>query len=86
MSTAIKILRDDQPRLLADVIMTNMVTERRRPRFGRLFDDSRKIVGRHSISNRLLQLNDLSAPWLHPSPSNDSIRTLLKNHLNFDFA
>jgi hypothetical protein len=84
-STAMKIIRDAEPKLLARTIETNMVTERRRPRNGRFFDSSRVMIGRHQFSNRLGHLNSIPDPWLYPSPSNDSIRTMLKRHLNFDF-
>ncbi len=83
-STAIKITRDSEPRLLADDIRSNWTTEKRRanPRF---FDDSLRQPGRHIFSNRLKHLNDLQYPWHHPPPSNDIIRVLLKKHFNFDF-
>ena len=83
-STAIKITRDSEPRLLADDIRSNWTIEKRRanPRF---FDDSIRQPGRHIFSNRLKHLNDLQNPWHHPPPSNDIIRVLLKKHFNFDF-
>lgn len=85
-STAIKIIRDNKPRGLADSIEKNMVTERRRDGFGRLFDGSRRRIGLHSFANRLKHLNEIEEPWLDPPPSDDKIRRLLKKHLNFDFS
>jgi hypothetical protein len=84
-STALKIVRDLLPSRLATSINETMVTERRRPRNGRFFDNSKLRVGRHSFANRLGHLNDISGPWLYPTPSDDAIRTLLKRHFNFDF-
>ncbi len=52
---------------MADSILSNMVTERRRPWFWRFFDDSRKQIGKHSFKNRLLHLNDLTEPRLYPT-------------------
>jgi hypothetical protein len=84
-SIAIKILRDEQPIRLRDAIISNMVIERRKQRQGRFFDASRLKIGRQSISNRLLCLNDITEPWMYPFGSNDCIRTLLKRQFNFDF-
>jgi hypothetical protein len=84
-SLAMKILRDDKPKLLADSIRTSMTVERRRPRNGRFFDTSRRRAGRQRFCNRLKHLNDIDVPWLYPTPTNDSIRVLLKKHFNFDF-
>ncbi len=84
-STAIKILRDSTPRLLAEALQQSMTVERRRPRHGRFFDCSRRKPGRHSFNNRLVHLNSIAEPWLDPFPTNDSIRIILKQHLNFDF-
>ncbi len=83
-STAIKCVRDSEPRLLADEIKSGWTTERRRdnPRF---FDDSIRQSGRHNFSNRLKLLNDIQDPWYFPPPTNDAIRIFLKKHLNFDF-
>lgn len=84
-SMVMKILRDDVPSILANSILGNMVTERRRPRHGRFFDCSKKRIGKHSFANRLTHLNNLIEPWLYPSPSDASIRTMLKTFFNFDF-
>jgi len=84
-STAIKIIRDKEPKRLLDSINTSMVIERRRPRNGRFFDGSRLLVGKHQFKNRLTHLSQIQDPWLYPTPSNDSIRTILKRHLNFSF-
>ncbi len=72
-STALKIVRDVLPSRLAMSINETMVTERRRPRNGRFFDISKLRVGRHSFANRLGHLNDISGPWLYPTPSDDAI-------------
>jgi hypothetical protein len=84
-STALKIIRDDQPKILSDTISANMTVERRKPRFGRFFDTSHRKPGKHRFSNRLTFLNDINEPFLFPTPSNDAIRILLKRHLNFEF-
>ncbi len=84
-STAIKIIRENSPLLIANRINGNMTTNRRRPRNGRLFDASSRSIGKHSFSNRLLHLNDLEEPWLYPSPSDDPLRRILKKHFNFNF-
>ena len=83
-STAIKIIRDSEPALLANDIRSNWTMDRRRtnPRF---YDDSRCQSGRHLFSNRLKHLNNIQYPWQFPPPSNDCIRIFLKKHLNFDF-
>jgi hypothetical protein len=83
-SLAMKILRYNNPKALTDSILSNMVTDCRRPRFGRIFDGSKRRIGKYSFKNRLIHLNDLTEPWLYPTPSNDSIRTMLKKSFNFD--
>jgi hypothetical protein len=84
-SIAMKIIREGSPVYLSNAILEHMVIERRKPRNGRFFDGSRLKIGRHQIGNRLNHMNSILDPWLNPTPSNDSIRTLLKKHLNFDF-
>lgn len=84
-SLAMKILRDETPKLLYECLLNNTRTERRRQRHRRFFDLSRVLIGRHSFANRLLCMNDIEQPWCNPFPNNDAIRILLKDHLNFDF-
>ncbi len=84
---AIKILRDGAPIGLHGIIKSNMTTLRRKPQQGRFFDTSKIQLGRHFFGNRLNHLNDLEEPWFSlPQPlSNDAIRRILKDFLNFDF-
>jgi hypothetical protein len=65
----------------AATLVETMVIERRRPRNGRFFDNSKKKI----VSNRLTHLNDIVDPWILPIPQNDAIRRLLKKQFNFDF-
>lgn len=84
-SMAIKITRDMEPKLLYEDVLKNMTTVRRKPDNGRFFDTSRRKIGKHAFANRLIHLNNLDFSWLNKPMSNDSIRTSLKQHLNFDF-
>ncbi len=58
-STAIKIIRDHNPSLLANAIEQNVVIERYKPMHVHFFNNARRQVGQHSLANILKHLNDI---------------------------
>jgi len=84
-SLAIKILRDRCPATLHNHLEENLYLERRKPLNGRFYDTSRGKIGRHKLHNRLETLTHLDRPWHGMNLTDATIRTMLKDYLNFDF-
>jgi len=60
-----------------------LYTLRRQPTLTRFFDSSRVKVGRHKLQNRLQMMDNI--PWRERDLSDENIRTLLKEHFDFNF-
>ncbi len=81
-----KIIRDEEPKPLFDLINENYFEEKRKPHVGFFFDKSKTLLGRQSIQNRLHFMRCISDPWnnkLQPL-SNDQIRVIGKKTF-FDY-
>jgi hypothetical protein len=81
-----KIIRDEEPKPLFDLINENYFEETRKPNVGFFFDKSKTLLGRQSIQNRLNFMRCISDPWnnkLQPL-SNDQIRVIGKKTF-FDY-
>lgn len=82
-STAIKIIRDDQPTRLNEHLMGSIYCEDRSGRI-KFYDNSDLKIGRQAFSNRLKDVfNVIHAPITFRE-SNAQIRTMLKKELGFD--
>jgi len=78
-SKVVKIIRDRQPKPLADLLETTLYTVPRKPQLGRFFDGSRSKWGRQSLQNRVTFLNAINEPWLQRDLTDDGIRILMTN-------
>jgi len=85
MSLVIKILRDNQPETLYNSISENLFNERRRPLWGKFFNNAHGKIGLHDLKNRLQFIGNINMNWLGLDLSDNAIRTGLKKELNFDF-
>jgi hypothetical protein len=79
-SVVIQIIKDQNPRPLHDIIMSNYYSERRNARRGLFYDSSPLRVGRQSIENRLLHFTQIKEPWNKKGSkmTNNRIRVMLK--------
>ena len=77
-SRVIKILRDDQPLELVNLLKSVYFEEKRRPGCGQFFDASRIKKGQQSIQNRLLFMRSISYPWNSEPMSDNLIRIEMK--------
>ena len=76
----IKIIRDEEPKPLFEILMHNYFEESRKPHVGFFFDNSHNLFGRQTIQNRLKFMRSITDHWnnkLHPL-SNDQIRVIVK--------
>ena len=81
-----KIVRDEEPKPLFDLLKNNYFEESRKPQVGYFFDNSKTLLGRQSIQNRLIFMRSINDPWnnkLQPL-SNDQIRVIGKKTF-FDY-
>ena len=81
-----KIIRDNEPKPLFDLLCENYFEESRKPGVGYFFDNSRTLVGRQSIHNRLIFMRSINDQWnnkLQPL-SNDQLRVIGKKAF-FDY-
>jgi len=82
----IKIIRDQEPKPLFDLLSNNYFEESRKPEIGFFFDNSRTLAGKQSIQNRLMFMRCINDRWnnkLKPL-SNDQIRVIGKKAF-FDY-
>jgi hypothetical protein len=70
-----KIIRDEEPKSLFDLINSNYFEENRKPNVGFFFDNSRTLVGRQSIQNRLIFMRSINDPW------NNKLKPLSDDHI-----
>lgn len=77
-SRVIKTLRDAQPTILYQKLLSTYFEERRKPKVGFFFDSSKSKKGRQSLQNRLLFMRSLNFPWKDLPLSDDLIRIQMK--------
>jgi len=79
-SRVIKTIRDEQPKPLFDLLQCTYFEESRKPHVGLFFDDSKTLLGRQSIQNRLMFMRRINDPWNNKNQtlSNDQIRVITK--------
>ncbi len=81
-----KIIRDEEPKQLFDILKDNYFEENRKYQIGFFFDNSKTLASRQSIQNRLKLMRSIVDPWnnkLQPL-SNDQIRVIGKKTF-FDY-
>jgi len=83
-SKVVKIIRDKQPKPLADLLDRTLYTLPRKPQLGKWYDESRSKWGKQSVQNRLIFMNGIEEPWLRRDLSDDGIRMLMKKEF-FDY-
>ena len=79
-------MRDTEPKPIFNLLCENYFEESRKPGVGFFFDNSRILIGRQSIQNRLIFMRSIDDPWnnkLKPL-SNDQIRVIGKKAF-FDY-
>ena len=79
-SIAMKVVRDQSPVVLHEILMRTYYEERRHKGRGLFFDGSQTVPGRQSLQNRLQHISSIKTAWneLGTVMSNDRLRVLLK--------
>jgi len=81
----IKIIRDENPHELNNALHRTLFVERRRPNAMQFFDNSRNILGRQSLQNRIGQIfRELSFDNFCTNISDSCLRIKLKESLKFN--
>jgi len=78
-SKVVKIVRDQMPKPLFDLLDWTLYVEPRKPGFGKFFDSSKTKWGVQSIQNRLAIMGEVKDDWMDRHISDDAIRILMKN-------
>ena len=75
-----KVIRDEKPARLHDILKSTYYSERQNVARGLFYDASRTKCGRQSIQNRLKHVAQIKKPWneLGAKITNDGLRVLLK--------
>jgi hypothetical protein len=75
-----KTIRNQEPKPLYNLLQKNYFEESRKPQVGYFFDDSRTLLGRQSIQNRLMLMRCITDPWNNKNQtlSDDAIRIISK--------
>jgi len=77
-NSVIKILRDKLPINLHGTLVETLYEERRKPGFGRFYDNSRGKIGKQKLGNNIQFMMAISEPWLDKDWNDDKIRRTLK--------
>jgi len=78
-SKVVKIVRDQMPKPLFDLLDKTLYVEPRKPGFGKFFDSSKTKWGYQSIQNRMAMMGEVKDDWMERHISDDAIRILMKN-------
>ena len=82
----IKTIRDEEPKSLFELLHSTYFEESRKPFIGMFFDDSKTLLGRQSIQNRLMFMRCITDPWNNKNQklSDDQVRVITKSAF-FDY-
>ena len=85
-SRVIKTIRDEEPKSLFELLHSTYFEESRKPFIGMFFDDSKTLLGRQSIQNRLMFMRCITDPWNNKNQklSDDQVRVITKSAF-FDY-
>jgi hypothetical protein len=78
-NTVIKVLRDGLPSELSATLHETLYEERRRPGFGKFYDNSKGKIGRQKFGNNIHFMTAIKEPWLGTGLQDASIRRILKS-------
>jgi len=77
-SKVTKIMRDEQPKPLSNLLQRPLFIEQRRCGFGKFFDGSKTTKQHQALQNRLPCMTEIIEPWLDQKLNDDAIRILMK--------
>jgi len=77
-SKVLKIIRDQRPKPLLDLLDSALVFKPRKPGLGKFFDNSKSKWGYQLLQNRLAMMGDVHEGWLYRHVTDDKMIILLK--------
>jgi hypothetical protein len=75
-----KTIRNSEPKPLFDLLQNTYFEDSRKPQVGYFFDNSKTLLGRQSIQNRLMFMRSIADPWNNKNQplSDDAMRIISK--------